>query len=159
MNKSQEIADALVAWTRTNLEAIETGYAFQASEKTGSLPDVAAEIQKISLVRTDTQNFPVSGVEQVLLRVFDVHLMFLVEPEPADAATLQLEEFADTLTEAILTDPSMSGALENVAISPLFDVSFTPPFVEFEDGTQGRMATMELKVGEVLDSNEIAIDL
>ena len=88
----------------------------------------------------------------MLLRVFDFNLMFLVEPEPADVATKQLEEFVDTMTAAILADPSMGELLPNVALSPVFDTSFTPPFVEFEDGTRGRIATMELKVGEVIDS-------
>lgn len=152
MNTTEEIADAIVAWTRTKIPAIETAYAYAADEKTGLLPDVAAETQKISLQRADTQNFPDSGIEQVLLRVFDFHLIFLVEPEPADNATKQLEEFVDTITDAILADPSMEEALPNVSLSPLFDASFTPPFVEFEDSTRGRIATMELKVGELVDS-------
>lgn len=152
MNGTQEIADSIVAWTRTQLAAIKTGYAFPADQKTGLLPDVAAEIQHVRLRRTDAEDFPIGGVEQVLLRVFDFNLMFLVEPEPADVATKQLEEFVDTMTAAILADPSMGELLPNVALSPVFDTSFTPPFVEFEDGTRGRMATMELKVGEVIDS-------
>lgn len=159
MNKTQAIADAIVAWTRSKLEAIETGYAFPADTKTGMLPDVAAEVQKISLQRTNSEDFPVSGIEQVVVRTFDFHLIFLVDSDPADAATAQLEEFVDTMTEAILADPSMEGALVNVALSPLFDASFTPPFVEFEDGTRGRIATMELKVGEILDSDSLGANL
>lgn len=159
MNKTQDIADAIVAWTRSHLEAIQTGYAFPADTKTGALPDVAAEIQKISLQRTNSEDFPVSGIEQVVMRTFDFHLIFLVEPDPADVATVQLEGFVDTMTEAILADPSMEGALANVAIAPIFDASFTPPFVEFEDGTRGRIATMELKVGELLDSDDIGANL
>jgi hypothetical protein len=152
MNGTQEIADAIIAWTRSKLETIQTGYAFPADIKTGDLPDVAAEIQHISLQRASPENFPVGGVEQVLLRVYDFHLIFLVEPEPADTATKQLEAFVDTMTQQIVADPAMEEALPGIALSILFSASFTPPFVEFEDGTRGRIATMELKVGEVIDS-------
>lgn len=152
MNKTQEIANAIVEWARANLAEIETGYAYPADQKIGDLPDVAAEIQHIRLQRTSTENFPIANVEQVLIRIYEFNLMFLVDPEPADAATEQLEEFVDVITEKILADPSMGEILPNTAITPIFDSSFTPPFVEFEDGTRGRMATMELKVGEIVDS-------
>lgn len=159
MNKTQDVADALVAWTREKIEAIKTGYAFPTDQKVGALPDVAAEIQKTSLQRTDTQNFPESGIDQVMLRVHDFHLMFLVEPDPPDEATIQLEEFIDIMTEQILLDPSMGGVLPSTSISPIFDSSYTPPFVEFEDGTQGRIATMELKVGELVGSDDGGDDI
>jgi hypothetical protein len=152
LNTTQEIADAIVEWTRGKIPALETGYAFPADEKTGDLPDVAAEIQRIKIQRTSTENFPAAGVQQVLIRVFQFNLMFLVNPDPAEEATKQLEEFVDTITTALLEDPSMGELLPNVSLSPVFDSSFTPPFVEFEDGTKGRMATMELVVGELIDS-------
>ena len=155
MNETQVIADALVDWTRSKLEAGQTGYAFPTDVKTGALPDVAAEVQKISLQRANTEDFPASGVEQVMLRLFDFHLMFLVDPDPADEATAQLEAFVDKMTEEILADPTMENALDNTALSPLFTASFTPPFVEFDDGTRGRIATLELKVGEVISPDGI----
>lgn len=152
MNGTQEIANAIVVWAREHLAAIKTGYAFPADQKTGDLPDVAAEIQHIRLQRTSPENFPAAGIEQVLVRLYEFNLIFLVEPDPADTATEQLEEFVDVITAAILADPSMGELLPNTAITPVFDASFSPPFVEFEDGTRGRIATMELKVGEIVDS-------
>jgi hypothetical protein len=156
VNSIQSIVENLVEWAGTQT-GITSEYAYAAGQKTMALPDVAAEIQREAIARADTSLLPTSSIEQVVVRSYVINLMFLVAPDPPDEATNTLTGYVDTLTTAILTDPTCGGALgENIIITPEHQATFTPPFLQFEDGTRGRTCTMELTLAELASYEDVS---
>jgi hypothetical protein len=155
MNTIASITENLVAWAKAAIPALST-YDYPTNEKVYALPDAAAEIQDVSVSRENAQQFPMSQIEQVVVRSYTVNLMFLVTPDPPDTATDSLTQYVDTLTQLILDDPTCAGALgTGVIITPEFRSTFTPPFLEFDDGTRGRTATMELIIAELVSYDDL----
>ncbi len=152
MRSTQSLADSLVAWAVATVPTILGTYAHPHAEKTQALPDLAAEIITSRALRADDENFPYLGVEQFMLRVHQFRLMFVVEPDNALVATQQLETIIDALTTSMISDHSLGGRVPST--SPLSEATYDPPFIEFADGTRGRLATLEILVADTIDEEE-----
>jgi hypothetical protein len=73
----------------------------------------------------------------------------VVTPDPPGEAEGFLKDFTDRLVDDLLVDPTLSGRVAWVNTNPR--VSFRPPFVEFDDGTRGRIASLFIQVGQTLE--------
>ncbi len=150
----EQVTGAVVAWAKEVLPELQGTYDYPADAKIFPLPDAAAEIQDVELAVADAGDFPNLNIEQAMLRVYHVHLLLLVDPEPPDEATEKLTDFVDRLTASALSDRTLGGRVGGVA--PTFRSTFTPPFVEFDDGTRGRLSTMEFTIGELIDDDDFS---
>jgi hypothetical protein len=145
------VADALVEWATEKLPALAGSYDFDPDSKDQPLPDVAAIVETEQFMERDTSlGLDIaSGLDQVYVRTFRCALMFVVDPADAGAATAQLQGFVDTLAAALHPDsgdPTLGSRVQST--SPLWSASYSPPFVAFDDGTEGRAATFSLVVVE-----------
>lgn len=150
---TQVISDALIAWAVEECPQILGTYSHPHAEKESPFPDIAAEIQQSRVLQNDEENFPRFSIEQILLRVHRFSLMFVVDPDNPEVATQQLETIIDTLTQAMISDDSLGGRVPSV--SPLSDATYEPPFIEFADGTRGRLATLEILVADTIDEEDL----
>jgi hypothetical protein len=148
----QAISEALRDWAMTTCPELNQVYAVPPEQRTEPLPDAAAESQNVETF-FEHEQFPQFRIQQVMLRVHEFNLLLVVPPDPPDTATNLLTGFIDTLTERILSDVSLGGRVPAVALT--FRASMVPPFVEFEDKTRGRLATLTLLVADTIDPEEL----
>lgn len=149
-----EIADALTAWAVDTLPALQGSYNHPTAGKDQPLPDVAIEVDesRISQRPEDPSLSAIFAIEQVAMRTWNVRLLLMVKPEPGEAASQQLAGFVDDLMAAVMSDGTLGGQVPWT--SKEMRGSFQPPFVQFDDGTRGRLATLELTVGEPIAYEE-----
>lgn len=147
MKAIKEVAEEVTTWAFDLLEPELIGkYEFPPEYKDQKLPDVACEITDVSIREVNTEpGFNLESIEQRRMRVYSIELMFMTPPDPPDLATFALYDFIDLLTTNL-----ESGGLKNqyYFVSRTYQANFRPAFVEFDDGTRGRQATLALEVGE-----------
>lgn len=155
-----EVVQAVLAWVRDRT-GIESTYDYAPGGKEKPLPDVVAELSTEEVVRND-ERFPYSTIQQVWLRAYSIGLSIMVEQgsnstDPSDqdaaqaAAQTQLRQFGQQIVTGLVEDPTMGGRLGQGVASPLVSIDYTPPFVEYEDGTRGREMTVQLAVADLLE--------
>jgi hypothetical protein len=150
---TDELATTLEDWVLEKCPTIQGSYDFPTAEKTQPLPDVAVEIDNAAVsMAAEGALAEYLAVQQAMARTWTVRLFLMVPPEPGDVATAQLTGFIDTLQLAIVEDSTLGGRVPWA--SKESRGSFNPPFVQFEDGTRGRAATLELTVGEPIPYEE-----
>jgi hypothetical protein len=149
MIATADIAQALEDWVVATLPDLQGSYDYQTAEKTQPLPDVAIEVGQVTTAEStgdaSLESFGF-GIEQTALRNWTVSILLMVPPEPGQEASAQLAGFIDTLQADILQDGTLGGRVP--WSSKETRASFTPPFVQFDDGTRGRVVTLEVTVGE-----------
>lgn len=148
---NNEAVDAVVAWVVEHLPVLtDNTYNYVPAGKAKELPDVIGDLAGES-IRQDDPDFPLTGLQQVAIRRFDIGLSFMVESgadeEGAAEATGQLRAQVETLAMALLQDSTLGGRVD-LASPFVFEADYTPPFVEYEDGTRGREATVHLAIAE-----------
>lgn len=147
------MAERLSDWAVETLPELGTRVTDYASgQKKYALPDLAVEIQSVEMRQADPADFPELSIEQAFLRVYAYDLLLVADPADEQAASDQLSDFVDRLTQSGVDDATLGGRVPGVALT--FSASFTPPFVEFDDGTRGRLATLSLTVGEPIEVEE-----
>jgi hypothetical protein len=147
---SDEIAGGVVEWARAILPALLAGYDYTVSMK-DRLPDVVVDFTGVGVRRVDA-DFPYADLQQTLVVRHDLMLSFMVDnTEPASAAG-QLRSFADALLLSILQDGTLGGRVPFV--SPYVTFDYTPPFVQYADGTEGREMTMTLSVADPVEVSQ-----
>lgn len=168
MNEDQ-CADALVDWL-TNLlsdtvlgagQGLKAAYPFLTSQK-GELPDVAVEVaqKRISRGVEERLFFPLADLQQTVLRVFECLLSFMVESpgnggmESDEAEQRLLRLYGTKIEESALADATLGGRLGAAFISPVMLVDYRLPFVQYQDGTRGRQATVVCAIGEQVMQQE-----
>lgn len=146
-----DAADALVEWALATCPDLKGSYDHDPSSKTQPLPDIAASVT----AEEDTSSEPTLGLEtaDVGIQQADIHVMratllMMVDPEPAQDATEQLQGFVRDLAASLRTDQTLGGRVS--AVSPRWQASYDPPFVQFDDGTEGRAAYFSLAIAELI---------
>lgn len=154
MMTTAELATALEEWAIAELPDIKGSYDFPTAEKTQPLPDVAIEVDGVntSLNPPDASLEAMFAIQQTAMRTWVVRLLLMVKPEPGDVASQQLAGFVDKLQASLMSDGTLGGRVSWT--SKETRGSFTPPFVQFDDGTRGRAATLEITVGEPIPYEE-----
>lgn len=141
-----EIIDNIVEWIVGVLLEMKETYD-HATDERGALPDVAVEISEYRV--TDAvldARLAKLNIQQMRSKVFEIEVILVVAPDPPGDAENALKDFTDRLVDDLLADPTLSGRVAWVNTNPR--VSFRPPFVEFDDGTRGRIASLYMQVGQ-----------
>lgn len=146
-----EAADALVEWATDTCSNLRGSYDHDPDSKTQPLPDVAAYVTTESDSASDPLlglDFATFGIEQANVHVLRATLLLMVDPSDAGAATAQLQGFVADLAASLRADGTLGGRVP--AASPFWQASYEPPFVKFEDGTEGRVASFSLAIAELI---------
>lgn len=145
-----ETAEALVEWALETCPALKGSYDFDPSHKDQPLPDIAAYVSSEEVTATDpSTGIEVAdlGIQQAELHVMRATLLMMVDPEPADTASQALQGFVRDLAASLKADQTLGGRVP--AASPRWQASYEPPFVQFEDGSEGRAAYFSLAIAEL----------
>lgn len=150
-----ECAIAVAAWAEDTLPELAAAVPYLSAQK-GDLPDVQVDASEKQLRITD-QRFPIlSAIQNVVLRVFEVDLAFMVESDPSGGdkeETEQLRDFGARLEASILEDSSLGSRVHQA--SPLVAFNYRLPFVQYADNTRGRQMTMALAVAEPIQQGGV----
>lgn len=152
----QEVALAVEEWINEVLPELTETYPHVTAAK-ADLPDGQVDVQSkaITYGRGD-ERFPWGQLQQRMLRVFDIQLSFMVEKGDgltADAeGTEQLRDFGKRLEQALTTQPTLGDRVQMA--SPICEVNYGLPFVEYPDGTRGRQMTMSMSVAELVETED-----
>lgn len=150
----REVSAAIVAWALDTAPQLQSGYAYPVASKLGPLPDVAAVVQAVRV----TQSAPGSGklglLQAAWLKLFVVECSVMVEPgeqEELDAqiAHETLQDIVAALMASALDDDTLSGRVPMVSAE--LDADYSTPFVEYADGTRGRLGVLTLTVIEPIE--------
>jgi hypothetical protein len=142
---TDEIANRLIAWARDILPDLQGGYPYPEGDRDQPLPDVGCVVNSGELVRSHP-DFPQLTIQQALVQIRRCDLLLVAPPEPIDEWTPKLYGWVDTIEQNILDDYTLGDRLE--AVSPFVSHSNRPPFVQFEDGSTGRMTTVSMVVAQ-----------
>ena len=152
MNGNEATA-AVEAWIRAVLPELEDRtYPYVPTGKSKALPDAVIDVGREDVVRDD-EDFTILRLQQVAaVRIFRMGVSIMVEAGTTDAdagaAQTTLRSFIDRLLSGILQDDTLGARVDQA--SPFVEVDYTPPFVEYEDGTRGREVTLNFAIGEAL---------
>jgi hypothetical protein len=147
---TQDAIEAIVEWLRDVNPELLFGYAYPPVQK-NTLPDVVVECDRSLLELGDT-DFPLYDIQQHLIRRWDLTISFMVENTDPGAAASLLRTFEDRVTTQVLSDSTLGRRVP--FISPFVTFDYTPPFVEYADGTRGREMTLSLSVGELVEADQ-----
>lgn len=145
---TDDMAAGVVAWARAAIPELQGGYAYPPTSKEQPLPDVVVDVEGAAMTISDS-SFPWHDIQQAWIMRWDVTLSFMVDNSDPVEAVKALRGFADTLGAEALRDGTLGGRVPFT--SPLMSFDYTPPFVEYDDGTRGREMTMLMTVGELFE--------
>jgi hypothetical protein len=148
---THEIVQATGDWLLEMNPELVHAYPYSPMQKEADLPDVVVEVET-SDVRLADNDFPFRDIQQALIRRWDMSASFMVENTNPEQAAEQLRIFADRATSSVLSDSTLGGRVP--FISPFISFDYTPPFVEYADGTRGREMTMTISVGELVEADQ-----
>lgn len=151
MKSTQELSDAIVDWAVALIPEIEGTYAFAADRKDQALPDLAVEPTRMETILGADPRFPWANIEQIQLKVNSFNLLVMVEPDPPEEASTLLTSIADRVLAALVADPGFGGL---ALASPYATATMDPPFVQFDDGTRGRLCTIGFAVAQPTEEDE-----
>lgn len=144
---TDEIAAALVEWAQDVIPSLEDAYSHTVATK-NKLPDVVCDILSTRVELTDPE-FPYRDLQQMMIVRHELQLSFMVDNTDTEAASGQLRSFADSLLISILQDGTLGDRVPYV--SPYVNFDYTPPFVQYADGTEGREMTMTLAIADPVE--------
>jgi hypothetical protein len=124
-------------------------YPYVPHEKPAGLPDVVGELTTVELEADGGSIFPYYQLQQRAVIVFTVDLSIMVNNENPQTAAQQLRDFEQRLRTDLAAEPNLRGSVP--FRSPRCSADFTPPFVEYEDGTKGREMTFTVTVGDLAE--------
>ena len=143
------MCDALAEWAQETVPAIESAYTHLPGSKPEALPDVIVELTRSYIQRGGGEQFPFWQLQEMHVEGYDCQLAIMVDNSDPDAAATALRGYRDLLAAAVRAQPTLAGRVP--FRSPFVSFDFTPPFVEYEDGTTGREMTMSLTVGDLVE--------
>lgn len=139
---SDQAAEKLAEWALATCPDLNAAYEEDPESKTAPLPDVAVVITSEGV--TDRDPSTAIQLEQLDLHVYRAKLLLMVEPD--EGATDALQGFVKALGDSLKADQTLGGRIP--AASPYWDANYDPPFFEFDDGTEGRIADFSLTIAE-----------
>ena len=151
MLSTEIIAERVADWLREILPELNEAYDHAAERKTAPLPDAAVEITDIEIRERDDR-FPLFNFQNVTVKSYQYDVLLMVDPADPEAASDLLASFADRILAAIAADQTLGARVPAVALGAR--ITFNPPFVRFDDGTKGRLATARIVVGEPIPIEE-----
>lgn len=144
----QELAEAVTAWAVEVIEDLNNPFDYATEEITVRFPTAEFEVGRTQHGRADATRFPFEQIEQVEHKVSECSLMCVVDPLPSRDASETLRGYVALLEAAARQDPTLGDRVERIGKDFGFD--YDPPYVVFDDGTEGRQVTMNLTVIESL---------
>lgn len=152
MTDAADVAAAIVDWVMETVPDLAGAYDYAAEKRDEPLPDVACEVTDEAVVPNPPQLMPaVPGIDQTpLFHVLGADLLLVVDPDPPREAAQALNGYVRSLAVSLL--PEGKRLASGLFISPLFTAGYRPPFVEFDDGQRGRLATVRLTVAEPINA-------
>jgi hypothetical protein len=150
----KEFSDAVLDWAVETLPELNAStYDHATDERTKPFPDVALEVVDVrrggAPTGIDTRLAKIQQVQQIVVRTVDFELILVVDPEDPQVAEDQLKDFVERIFNALEEDKTLGNRVQWVDDSPR--ASFRPPFVEFDDGTRGRIVTLFMQAGYKLE--------
>lgn len=145
-----EAAKALTEWAVETCPELTNAYSHNADSISAALPVAVASVGTESGTDNDPRlgiEIADFGIEQADLHVMTVDILLMVQPKPTDIADEELRGFVRELRAALKADETLSGRVP--AASRFWDASYEPPYMEFDDGTVGRVATFSLAIAEL----------
>ena len=142
-----DIAQAVEAWAAEVIPGLNH-YDHAPRSLLQAMPLVLAEVQRKTHqeLSVNEATFQQYQFQQTSVSIWNVNLMFLVDPSDAWNASQILYNMTDTLGDAISKDPTLGQRVSFA--SGDYEVSFDPPEFEYADGTIARAATMSIVVGD-----------
>jgi hypothetical protein len=150
MTNIAELSDLLVEWAVATVPDLLGAYDHAPERKTQPLPDIGVEVATTAIVTDADPRFPHLNIQQFILKVYTFNLHLMVNPDPPETAAEQLSGFADALMDAVINDLTLGMRLAPFygTASPAVSASFDPPFIRFDDGTEGRHCVVTINIGE-----------
>jgi hypothetical protein len=145
---SEQVVDGVASFCLATLPELTKAYDYVPSMKEAALPDVVVEVLE-SYSSQDDPAFPFWQLEQRHLFVWRVGCSFMVDNANPLIASEQLRDFEQRLLAEALRDSTLGGRVP--LRSPRIQFGYTPPLVEYEDGTVGREMTMQLGIADLLE--------
>lgn len=146
----EDIGARLIEWADAVLPELAGSYAHAPDKKDQPFPDIAAELIDIGYTEAPAPGVPdIQQIQQAVVhQVSRWELILVVDPDPPDQADTTLKEFTGRLATSALDDATLGGRVTRIGKD--FSFSFRPAFVEFDDGSRGRAATMNLAVADLV---------
>jgi hypothetical protein len=144
------VAEAVKDWALATIPELRGGYAFVPAGKTEGLPDVVVAHGTIEVVFEDRQRFPTSGLQQTVFAVHSLGLSIMVDNADEAASSVFLLGVCDALAASLLGDVTLDGRVP--ICSPIMTFDLTRPYVQYQDGTEGREMTMDMFVGVPMEA-------
>lgn len=150
MNDNQAILEGVVAWVKDVLPELVGSYDYLPAGKNANLPDVVAEFDNVELVLGGNDNrFPYHQLQNAQVIAYTLTVSLMVDNSDPESAAAVLRGFQQRLLADFVDEANLRG---NVPFrSPFIRFDYTPPFVEYEDGTRGREMTMTITVGDLVE--------
>jgi hypothetical protein len=144
------IIDGVLAWVRAVLPELQGGYDHLPAAKDQNLPDAVCDLERTELVQGGSDDrFPYYQLQQAVVAAHTCSVSLMVDNADPKAAADQLKDFGGRLLTDFIAEPNLRG---NVPFrSPYCSFDYTPPFVEYADGTRGREMTMTLTIGDLVE--------
>lgn len=148
---TDELTTHVVDWAVSVLPELSGSYDHATDERYKGLPDIAVEIvsMRVTDIRGDGRMAKLQQIQQLRMKQYDLELILVVDPDPPEQAEAFVKDFADRLVDNLLSNKTLGGRVAWVNDTPR--VSYRPPFVEFTDGTRGRIVTLYLQVGQQVE--------
>ena len=154
MTSADDVATEVVEWVMETVPDLRGAYDYAAEKRDEPLPDVACEITDEAFDNRPPSFLSersVPGIDQIALyHLLSAELLLVVDPEPPRGASRALNGYVAAIATSLLPEGKALGS--GLFISPLFTAGYRPPFVEFDDGQRGRLATVRLTVAESIDA-------
>ena len=143
---SLAMVQAVEAWAVATIPALSS-FEFPPEELSSALPIVIAEITDDGLTQSSDALPGMAQFQQTDLRLWSLDVTLMVSPDPAWTASHTLYGYVDALGTSLRGGRSLG---DKVVMSQYYDASYTPPEVEYPDGTIARQVTISVIVGETI---------
>lgn len=147
MTTTASIATKLEQWAAATLSINTIEHAPNSIAE--NFPFVICEIQRKARSNRAPELPGIGGYQQTYLSLWTADLLIMVNPEPTWTASQALYGYVDALGDAVLRDETLGGRVHTA--SKTYEASFSPPELQYQDGTVARVATFTIVIGEVTE--------
>lgn len=149
---SGEAIQALAEWVTEKLPQLAFIYDHAVLAKPEGLPDCVVELRRTGISPPNDTRFSFWDIQARAVYFVEADLSFMVDNGDTEAAAMELREFEQTLLVGVTQEPTLGSRVPFA--SPQVDFDFTAPFVEWSDGTKGRVMTMTIAVGDLVEAQD-----